>query len=111
MRSAWSFHTAEQLITLASIIDTMAERAIASIEQLKRDIGGNEEQLSTFAEKAFAIQRLRWVNPWEASLADLHGILKSAFLEPSSIHSRDGDRVAGSVQWRHKEQRDDSIDA
>ncbi len=70
-----------------SNIDTMAERAIASIEQLKRDIGiperirdigGSEEQLLGFAEKAFGIKRLLWVNPREASLEDLHGILKSA---------------------------------
>ncbi|MCB9873192.1 MAG: iron-containing alcohol dehydrogenase [Planctomycetaceae bacterium] len=68
-------------------IDTMAELAIESIEQLKRDIGiperirdigGTEAHLPTFAEKAFAIKRLLWVNPREASLDDLHGILKSA---------------------------------
>ncbi|HRX80134.1 MAG TPA: alcohol dehydrogenase, partial [Pirellulaceae bacterium] len=60
---------------------------IESIEQLKRDIGiperirdigGTEAHLPTFAEKAFAIKRLLWVNPREASLDDLHGILKSA---------------------------------
>lgn len=68
-------------------VDTMAERAITSVEQLKRDIGiperirdigGTEAHLPTFAEKAFAIKRLLWVNPREASLHDLHGILKSA---------------------------------
>jgi len=72
----------------SSNIDTMAERAIASIEQLKRDIdiperirdiGGTKDQLLGFAEKAFGIKRLLWVNPREASLEDLHGILKSAF--------------------------------
>ncbi len=71
----------------SSDIDTMAERAIVSIEQLKRDIGiperirdigGTEAQLLGFAEKAFTIKRLLWVNPREASLEDLHGILKSA---------------------------------
>ncbi len=70
----------------SSDIDTMAERAIVSIEQLKRDIGiperirdigGTEAQLLGFAEKAFTIKRLLWVNPREASLEDLHGILKS----------------------------------
>ncbi len=70
-----------------SNVAEMAERAIASIEQLKRDIGipqrirdigGKEDQLLTFAEKAFAIKRLLWGNPREASLEDLHGILKSA---------------------------------
>ena len=71
----------------SSDVDSMAERAITSIEQLKRDIGiperirdigGSEDQLPSFAEKAFAIKRLLWVNPREASLEDLHGILKSA---------------------------------
>jgi len=71
----------------SSDIDTMAELAITCIEQLKReigiperirDIGGTEVQLRGFAEKAFAIKRLLWVNPREASLEDLHGILKSA---------------------------------
>ena len=68
-------------------VDLMAERAIASVEQLKRDIGiperirdigGSAAQLPTFAEKSFAIKRLLWVNPREASLEDLHGILKAA---------------------------------
>jgi alcohol dehydrogenase class IV len=72
---------------VTSDIDTMGERAIESIEQLKRDIGiperirdigGTEDQLLTFAEKAFAIKRLLWVNPREARLEDLHAILKSA---------------------------------
>ena len=67
--------------------DTMAARAIIAVEQLKRDIGiperirdigGTEDQLLDFAESAFAIKRLLWVNPREASLDDLHGILKSA---------------------------------
>lgn len=71
----------------AAAVDAMAELAIVSIEQLKReigiperirDIGGTEQHLHTFAEKAFAIKRLLWVNPREASLEDLHGILKSA---------------------------------
>jgi alcohol dehydrogenase class IV len=79
---------AELLGTSASAdVDAQAERAITSIEQLKRDIGipekirdigGTESQLPTFAEKAFAIKRLLWVNPREASLEDLHGMLKSA---------------------------------
>ncbi|MBC8352529.1 MAG: iron-containing alcohol dehydrogenase [Planctomycetes bacterium] len=71
----------------ASDVDAMAERAIASVEQLKRDIsiperirdiGGTQEQLLGFAEKAFEIKRLLWVNPREASLEELRGILKSA---------------------------------
>ncbi len=73
---------------VTSDVDAMAERAITSVEQLKRDIGiperirdigGTEEQLVGFAEKAFAIKRLLWVNPRAASLKDLHGILESAF--------------------------------
>jgi alcohol dehydrogenase class IV len=72
----------------SSDIDTLAERAIACVEQLKRDIGiperirdigGREDQLLGFAEKAFGIKRLLWVNPRAARLEDLHGILKSAF--------------------------------
>ena len=68
-------------------LDIMAQRAIACVEQLKRDIGipqrirdigGVEGQLQSFAEKAFAIKRLLWVNPREASLEDLHEILKTA---------------------------------
>ena len=67
---------------------SMAESAIAHIDQLKRDIriperirdiGGTEDQLRSFAEKAFQIKRLLWVNPREASLEDLHEILRSAF--------------------------------
>ena len=79
---------AELLGTSASAhFDAQAERAITSIEQLKRDIGipekirdigGTESQLPTFAEKAFPIKRPLWVNPREASLEDLHGILKFA---------------------------------
>lgn len=69
-------------------IDALATQAITAVEQLKRDIGipqrirdigGNEEQLRTFAEKAFAIKRLLWVNPRAAGLEDLYGILQSAF--------------------------------
>ena len=68
-------------------VDGMADKAIAAVEQLKRDIGiperirdigGTEEQLATFAEKAFALKRLLWVNPRKASLEDLLGILKAA---------------------------------
>ncbi len=69
-------------------IESDANLAISTIDQLKqdigiptriRDIGGSEEQLLTFAEKAFEIKRLLWVNPRSASLDDLHKILKSAF--------------------------------
>jgi len=65
----------------------LAEQAITAVEQLKRDIGipqrirdlgGTEAQLPAFAEKAFAIKRLRLVNPRQASLEDLLAILQSA---------------------------------
>jgi alcohol dehydrogenase class IV len=65
-----------------------AEMAITAVERLKqdigiperiRDIGGTEEQLPLFAERAYAIERLRWVNPRESSREDPLDILKSAF--------------------------------
>lgn len=68
--------------------DEAAERAIAAVEQLARDIGiperirdlgGTEGQLSTLAEKAFAIKRLRWMNPRQSTLADFKQILRNAF--------------------------------
>jgi len=64
-----------------------AELAIARVERLKReigipqrirDIGGKAEQLAGFAEKAFAIKRLFWVNPRNASLEDVIGIYRDA---------------------------------
>ena len=68
-------------------VDEMANRAITAVEQLKRDvgiperirdIGGTEDQLPTFAEKAFTLKRLMWVNPRQASLEELLEILRSA---------------------------------
>jgi alcohol dehydrogenase class IV len=68
-------------------VGEMAGSAIAAVEQLKRDIGiperirdigGTQEQLPTFAEKAFELKRLMWINPRKASLEDLLGILRSA---------------------------------
>jgi alcohol dehydrogenase class IV len=65
-----------------------AELAVRRVEQLKRDIGiperirdigGQESQLATFAEKSFAIKRLLWVNPRRATQQDLLGILQAAF--------------------------------
>jgi alcohol dehydrogenase class IV len=67
--------------------DQAADKAIAAVEQLRRDIGvptrirdlgGKAEQLPTFAEKAFAIKRLMWVNPRDPTLGDLLGILQEA---------------------------------
>ena len=65
-----------------------AERAIAAVERLRekigiptriRDLGGTREQLPTFAAKAFAIKRLRDVNPRVPTEADLLGILEAAY--------------------------------
>lgn len=65
-----------------------AERAIAAVERLRReigiperirDIGGRREQLPTFAGKAFAIKRLMLLNARQPSEADLLEILEAAF--------------------------------
>jgi alcohol dehydrogenase class IV len=65
-----------------------AERSIVAVEQLRkkigiperiRELGGTREQLPTFAAKAYAIKRLRDVNPRVASEADLLGILEAAY--------------------------------
>ncbi len=65
-----------------------AESAIAAVEQLRReigipekirDIGGTEDQIPTFAEKAFTLKRLQWVNPRKSTLADFEAILRNAF--------------------------------
>ncbi len=69
-------------------VEAAAERAIQEVERLKerigiplrlRELGATKEQLPQFAEKAFAIKRLREVNPREASQQDLLGILEAAF--------------------------------
>jgi alcohol dehydrogenase len=65
-----------------------AEMAIRAVERLRaeigipqriRDIGGSEAQLGEFAAKAYAIRRLRLVNPRPASEAELLGIYYDAF--------------------------------
>ena len=65
-----------------------AERSIAAVERLRekigipqriRDLGGTREQLPTFAAKAYAIKRLRDVNPRLATEQDLLGILEAAY--------------------------------
>ena len=64
-----------------------AELAIAHVERLKHeigiperisDIGGTADQLAAFAKKAFAIKRLCWVNPRDATLEDVVGIYQDA---------------------------------
>ena len=68
--------------------DEAAEQAILAVEQLRReigiperirDIGGKADQIPRFAEKAFAIKRLQWVNPRKSTLDDFEEILRSAF--------------------------------
>jgi alcohol dehydrogenase class IV len=65
-----------------------AEQAIEAVERLKerigvplriRDLGGRREQLPEFADKSYAIERLRWTNPRSATRDDLLGILEDAF--------------------------------
>ena len=65
-----------------------AERAIVAVENLRgrigipgsiRQLGGRKNQLTAFAEKAFAVKRLMLVNPRPVTLADLKAILRSAF--------------------------------
>jgi alcohol dehydrogenase len=65
-----------------------ADLAIAAVQKLKRalgiperirDIGGREDQLPRFAQKAFAIKRLMMVNPRQPTEADLLEILRAAY--------------------------------
>lgn len=68
--------------------DAAAEAAIASVEQLRqdigiplrlRDLGVKEEQLRPFAEKASGIKRILRVNPRPVTADDLEAILRAAF--------------------------------
>jgi alcohol dehydrogenase len=68
--------------------EAAAEKAVQAVERLReqigiplriRDLGGREQQLPLFAEKAFAIQRLRTVNPRPSTQQDLLDILQAAF--------------------------------
>jgi alcohol dehydrogenase class IV len=65
-----------------------AELAISAVDRIRqaigvpgriRDIGGREEQLADFADKAFQIKRLLAVNPRQATQDELLGILSEAF--------------------------------
>ena len=65
-----------------------ADLAIAAVQKLKRaigiperirDIGGREDQLPRFAQKAFAIKRLMMVNPRQPTEGDLLEILRAAY--------------------------------
>jgi alcohol dehydrogenase class IV len=64
-----------------------AQRAIAAVEQLKRDIaiperlrdlGVQGSQLPAFAEKAFSIKRILRVNPRTPSVQDIEDIYRAA---------------------------------
>lgn len=68
--------------------DAAAELAITAVERIKReigiperirDLGGAPIQLPLFAEKTYAIARLRWVNPRATTQKDILNILTSAF--------------------------------
>jgi alcohol dehydrogenase class IV len=68
--------------------DEAADRAIAAVERLRReigiptrirDLGGREEQLSEFAQKAFAIKRLMTMNPRRPTESELLALLREAF--------------------------------
>lgn len=65
-----------------------AERAVVAVEKLRadigvptrlRDLGVREEQLRSFADKAFGIKRILRVNPRKVSADDLEEILRSAY--------------------------------
>ena len=69
-------------------VDEAAHAAIEAVEYLRneigiperiRDLGGREEQLPAFAEKAFALDRLKGANPREATRKDLEQILRNAY--------------------------------
>jgi alcohol dehydrogenase class IV len=65
-----------------------AQCAVAAVERIRRqigiperlrDLGVRADQLPVFAEKAFAIRRLRCVNPRVTTLSDLLQILQAAW--------------------------------
>lgn len=74
--------------TVGLSVDAAAERSIAAVERLRReigiperirDIGGTSEQLPTFAKKAFAIKRLMLLNARLPTEEDLLAILQAAY--------------------------------
>ncbi len=65
-----------------------ALRAVSAVEKLRQDIGVpgrlrelgvKEEQLHSFAERAFQVKRILRVNPRPVTIDDLEGILRAAF--------------------------------
>jgi alcohol dehydrogenase class IV len=68
--------------------EAAAERAVAAVERLKgeigiparlRDLGVREEQLTPFAEKAFAVKRLMRVNPRYPTQDEIEQIYRQAW--------------------------------
>jgi alcohol dehydrogenase class IV len=68
--------------------DQAAERAVSAVEKLRndigvpqrlRDLGLKETQLRGLAEMSYTIRRILRVNPRPVTVADLEGILQSAF--------------------------------
>ena len=68
--------------------DQAAERAVTAVEKLRndigvprrlRDLGLKETQLRGLAEMSYTIRRIIRVNPRPVTVADLEGILQSAF--------------------------------
>lgn len=68
--------------------EAAADLAIATVEQLKadigiperlRDLGVTPDQLPQFAEKSFAVKRILRVNPRPVTVTDLEEILRSAW--------------------------------
>ena len=68
-------------------VDQAAQSAIDAVTTLRekigipmkiREIGGKEEQIPVFAEKAFAIKRLIWFTPRNPSLQDIEHIYQEA---------------------------------
>jgi alcohol dehydrogenase len=54
-------------------------RADIGIPHRLRDLGAQQSQLRSFAEKALSIQRILRVNPRPVTVDDMEEILKSAF--------------------------------
>ncbi len=90
-------HRQEKLARIATLLgadvqglsaEASAERGIAAVETIRtaigipgrlRELGVQPTQLPEFAEKAYAIRRLRTVNPRPATQADLLNILEAAY--------------------------------
>ena len=72
----------------AHTVEAAADAAIQAVRDLRRqigipdrlrEIGVRESQLSSFAQAAFGIKRMLRVNPRQATIEDLEGILRAAY--------------------------------